>query len=199
MHATTHLETGIVKAKKCWIGQSAAKHLVVKRDMMKVQRLAERRSAQAGAKCGADVKRPINDRFFAKVAPGAEGCHVWMGAVTPNGYGQFHRDGKTVYAHRVAYELAYGPTDLYVLHRCDNRKCVNPEHLFAGTFDENMADMVTKQRQAHGDRNGRRKLSAEQVKEIRAASGLQREIAAQYGVTPALVSLIRSRSIWRYV
>lgn len=199
MHATTHLETGIVKAKKCWIGQSAAKRLTINYGMMKVQRLAERRSTQAGAKCGANVKRPIEERFFAKVAVRESGCHEWIGSLMPNGYGQIHKDGKTAYAHRVAYELAYGPTNLFVLHSCDNRKCVNPTHLFEGTFAENMQDMVDKQRQAAGDRSGRRKLSSEQVRCIRSEVGLHREIASKYGVTPSLVSMIRSGRIWRSV
>jgi len=199
MHATTHSETGIVTAKKCWIGQSAAKHLTVNYGMMKVQRLAERRSVLANAKCGANVKRPIKERFLAKVSVRDNGCHEWTGCLMPNGYGQFHKDGQTAYAHRVAYELAYGPTDLYVLHKCDNRKCVNPEHLFSGTFQENMTDMVMKQRQAAGDRSGRRKLTSGQVQAIRSEVGLHREIADKYGVTPSLVSMIRSGRIWRNV
>ncbi len=199
MHATTHPETGIVTAKKCWIGQSAAKHLITKRGMMKVQRLAGNGVPSSEGKCGANVKRPLTERFFAKVAVRENGCHEWTGCLMPNGYGQIHRDGKTAYAHRVAYEIAYGSTDAYVLHKCDNRKCVNPSHLFAGSFTENMADMVTKGRQARGDRNGRRKLSSVEVQQIRSEIGLHREIATKYGVTPSLVSMIRSGRIWRNV
>ena len=199
MHATTHLETGIVTAKKCWIGQSAAKHLTLDCGMMKVQRLAERRSAQVGAKCEADMKRSLKERFFSKVQKVESGCHEWTGCLMPNGYGQFHKDGKTAYAHRVAYELAYGvPTD-YVLHTCDNRKCVNPEHLFSGSFYDNMNDMVSKQRQAHGERNWHHKLTAEQVKSIRSEVGLNREIASKYGVSASLISMIRSGRIWKLV
>jgi hypothetical protein len=185
--------------KSAVIGQSAAKHLIINCDMMKVQRLAERRSAQASAKCGADVKKPIEDRFFAKVAVRDSGCHEWTGCLMPNGYGQFHKDGKTAYAHRVAFELAYGATDQYVLHTCDNRKCVNPKHLFSGTFEDNMADMVAKGRQAAGDRNGRRKLSSEQVLAIRSEVGTHDVIAAKYNVTGGLVSMIRSGRIWKNV
>ena len=145
------------------------------------------------------MKKSIESRFFAKVATRDSGCHEWTGCLMPNGYGQFHKDGKTAYAHRVAYELAYGPTNQYVLHKCDNRKCVNPEHLFAGSFEENMQDMVNKNRQAQGDRNGRRKLSSTDVRAIRAMVGLQREIAAKYNVTPSLVAMIRSGRIWRNV
>ena len=199
MHATTHSETGIVTAKKCWIGQSAAKHLTVNHGMMKVQRLSRKGVRPSGRKCEANVRQAVKDRFLAKVAVRESGCHEWTGCLMPNGYGQFHKDGRTAYAHRVAYELAYGSTHLYVLHKCDNRKCVNPEHLFSGTFADNMLDMVAKNRQAQGDTNGRRKLSSDQVRAIRSEIGLHREIADKYGVTPSLVSMIRSGRIWRSV
>jgi len=181
------------------IGQSAAKRLIINSDMMKVQRLAERRSSQVGAKCGASMKRPISERFFEKVSVNENGCHEWTGCIMPNGYGQFHKDGKTAYAHRVAYELANGVAADFVLHKCDNRKCVNPGHLFSGTFDDNMADMVAKKRQAHGEKNSHAKLNAEKVKAIRSEVGLHREIGAKYGVTASLVSMIRSGRIWRNV
>ena len=199
MHTTTHLETGNVTVKKCLIGQSAAKRLIIKCGMMKVQRLAERRSFQVKAKCGANMKRPIEQRFFEKVSINENGCHDWTGSIMPNGYGQFHKNGKTAYAHRVAFELANGAATDFVLHKCDNRKCVNPEHLFSGTSADNMADMVAKGRQAHGHRNGHAKLNAEKVKAIRSEIGLHREIGAKYGVTRSLVSMIRSGRIWRNV
>jgi hypothetical protein len=109
-------------------------------------------------------------------------------------------DGKAVYAHRAAWEMVNGSIgDLYVLHRCDNRKCVNPEHLFLGTFDENMADMVRKDRQALGTRNGHAKLTDDQVRGIRAATGRQKAIAAEFGVTQSLISMIRSGRIWQHI
>ena len=166
---------------------------------MKVQRLAGNGVGPSGPKCEADMKRSIEERFFAKVQRKESGCHEWVGCLMPNGYGQFHKDGKTAYAHRIAYELAYGATDQQVLHRCDNRKCVNPEHLFSGTLQDNMADMMQKGRQCAGNRNGRRKLSSDLVRSIRAEVGLQREIAAKYGVTPSLIAMIRNGKIWRSV
>ena len=150
-------------------------------------------------KCGANMKRSLKERFFSKVSKSDTGCHEWNGCLMPNGYGQFHKDGKTAYAHRVAFELANGKTTDFVLHACDNRKCVNPEHLFAGSFNDNMNDMVEKQRQAHGERNGHHKLTKEQVRQIRQEVGLNREIASRYGVSASLISMIRSGRIWRLV
>ena len=119
----------------------------------------------------------------------------------PNGYGQFHLNGKTAYAHRVAYEIAYGlfPKEAFVMHSCDNRKCVNPAHLSLGTFDLNMADMVDKKRQAHGARNSHAKLAPDQVRAIRSEVGTHTEIAARYGVSQALISMVRSGRIWKHV
>lgn len=89
-------------------------------------------------------------RFFAKVAKG-DGCWLWTGATHRNGYGSFKlRGGRQVRAHRFSWELARGPVPdgLSVLHRCDNRRCVRPEHLFVGTQRENLSDMVAKGRSA---------------------------------------------------
>jgi hypothetical protein len=146
------------------------------------------------------MKQDLEARFQAKVAKAASGCHEWTGCLMPNGYGQIHLNGRTAYAHRVAWELAHGPIDgLYVLHRCDNRKCVNPAHLFLGSFEDNMADMVAKRRQAHGAKNGHAKLTPAQVLAIRAATGKQKDIASEFGVSKPLVSMIRSGRIWQHI
>lgn len=119
----------------------------------------------------------------------------------PNGYGQFSLNGRAAYAHRVSYEMAKGliPKGMQIMHSCDNRGCVNPAHLSLGTFDQNMADMTNKRRQAHGEKNGHAKLTAAQVLEVRNAIGTQQAIADAYGVCRPLVSMIRSRRIWRNI
>lgn len=118
-----------------------------------------------------------------------------------NGYGQVRYKGKTAYAHRVAWELANGTIEngAYVLHRCDNRKCVNPDHLFLGSFNDNMEDMVSKGRQAAGEKNAHAKLTEDQVREILNMSGTNQEVADKFGVTHSLISMIRNRRIWRCI
>jgi hypothetical protein len=99
-------------------------------------------------------RRPIDPalRFAAFVARCA-GCWEWTGALHRNGYGAFKlRDGRQMLAHRFAWELANGavPEGLNVLHQCDNRRCVRPDHLFVGTQRENIRDMVAKGRHFAG-------------------------------------------------
>lgn len=85
--------------------------------------------------------------FYSKVKE-VNGCWEWQGAVSGPGYGQTRFFGKSFAAHRVSYEIAYGAIKkgLFVCHKCDNRKCVNPNHFFLGTAKDNTLDMLSKGR-----------------------------------------------------
>lgn len=87
---------------------------------------------------------------------GANGCWLWAGATKPNGYGNFALNGKTLGAHRAAWLLMRGdiPAGMQVCHCCDVRACVNPEHLFIGTQQDNMDDMDAKGRRVVADHAG---------------------------------------------
>lgn len=157
---------------------------------------------------------PPSKRFAKYVDKTSDGsCWEWKGYRKPNGYGSFYIPNFGRYAHRASYLLHVGPIPegLWVLHRCDNRGCVNPDHLFLGTVQDNTDDMMKKgrnflavhpERRAIGERCGGAKLRAEQVVEVRRlrAEGLTYpNIGARLGVTGQAIFHICNGRNWKHV
>lgn len=151
--------------------------------------------------------KSLEERFWEKVdIQSYDVCWEWKASKTKKGYGSFGFSSRTEYAHRVSWILSFGediPDGLFVCHRCDNRSCVNPYHLFLGTAKENSEDMVNKGRSIVNERNPMSKLKETDVKSIRDLLSLgklsQRKIAKMFGVSSATVSFINSGLTWKDV
>lgn len=111
------------------------------------------------------------ERFATRNAVRKNGCIEWTGAMQKSGYGILSLAGRFWLAHRAAWFLHTGidPKGMCVCHRCDNPRCVNVEHLFLGSQEDNVRDMETKNRSVHpiGEQHGRAKLSKKDVIQIR--------------------------------
>jgi hypothetical protein len=148
-------------------------------------------------------RRSLDERFWPKVRK-TDGCWEWTAAKYHDGYGAFVvRRGALRRAHRVAYVLSGGriPLGACMCHRCDNRACVRPDHLFIGSPATNMADMLSKGRgnPPRGERSGTHKLSASAVVDIARSGGLRDALAAKYGVSKSTISRVRSGRGWRHI
>lgn len=151
------------------------------------------------------------ERFWPKVkVAGTEECWEWQGALSETGYGLFRKGGRgtaTSNAHRALWEQLNGavPRGLVVCHSCDNRRCVNSNHLWLGTHQENMDDMVHKRRHwvLRGNSSPTRVLTSVQVENIRqtytTTTISQENLARQYGVNQSTISRIVRWKRWAFL
>lgn len=125
------------------------------------------------------------------------GCLVWRMSTNQDGYGHFGLHGKRFRAPRAAYECFVGPIPcgVYVLHKCDNPRCVNPEHLFLGTQLDNMRDAVAKGRVSRHGKSHRSRLTNEQLSLAKIAHEIHgvmaSELALELGISPSSFSVYK--------
>ena len=165
------------------------------------------------------------DRFNEKISVSKTGCIEWGGAKDQDGYGVIQKDGKRKKTHRAIWEYYHGkiPSGLNICHKCDNPCCVNIDHLFLGTQNDNMQDMIKKGRKVvnsnpirgekhwtkihpenlaklRGEKNGGSKLTWEQVEEIIQENKLLRKpetyYAKKYGVGRSTIGRILRGESW---
>ena len=148
------------------------------------------------------------DRFWTKVNKIPGGCWEWNAYCDKRGYGIFRLDSRTVRAHRLsAFWAGILPSldsELLACHHCDNPKCVNPEHLFAGTDADNAQDRIKKGREHYpiGETNPRAKLTENDILAMRqlVANGIPRkDIASQYEISLSQVNNIVNRKHWSHI
>lgn len=149
---------------------------------------------------------PLAERFWEHVEK-SDGCWNWTATTRgSNGYGQIGeggQGGRNLSAHRVSWEIHNGPIPdgMFVLHRCDNPLCVNPDHLWLGTIAENNADRERKGRGAdrRGEKSTTAKLTTEQVLAIRSDHRPQRIVAEAYGIRQGHVSRLKNGTRWPHL
>lgn len=149
----------------------------------------------------------IMDDFWGAAERNGE-CLEWQRCRNDYGYGRVTYNGRVERAHRVSYELMYGeiPDGTVIRHRCDNPACIHPLHLEAGTMQDNSNDMVSRGRHVPvslpGEKHPMNRLSEDDILAIRSAPtgyGTGVRLAEKYGVTPAAISAIRKRKLWRHI
>jgi len=134
-------------------------------------------------------------------------CWEWMGIKNKQGYGLFTIKHKQYLAHRITYKSIYGeiPDGLFVLHKCDNPSCCNPNHLWIGTHQDNMNDMVFKKRQRSlfGEKHRNAKLTNKDVLKIRelysTGEYYQAELGRMFGVYKGEICDIVHNKIWKHL
>lgn len=133
-------------------------------------------------------------------------CWLWTGATTGANYGSVWWEGKYISVHRAAFECSNGPIPkgIWVLHKCDNPCCFNPDHLFSGTGQDNAIDMHTKGCGfiPQGERQGQSKLKEAEVLEIRRLLNeghTQRSLGETYGVSHSIIGRIGKRQAWGWL
>lgn len=158
----------------------------------------------------ADSTPTLTTRFWLRVQK-TDSCWLWIGHCDVGGYGIIHtaywHNDRQMKAHRVSYEIHYGsfPKHLRVLHRCDNPRCVRPDHLFLGTDIDNIRDRDAKgrRRQVRGEQQGSAKVTAAQVADMRRRYDQEHAtcagLARQFSISPSQVRNIVKRRDWQHI
>lgn len=149
-------------------------------------------------KCGLSAIERLENKSIPE--PNS-GCWLWLAGLDTHGYGSLSIGRTKVLAHRLSFATHKGPipSGAYVLHTCDNRACINPDHLWLGTHADNMRDMAAKRRNVTypGTSNVNAKLTPDVARAIFADPRRSGQISRQYGICPSTVRRIKTGRLWR--
>jgi len=165
----------------------------------------KRTKKHIGINAGAFI--PIEVRFWSKVKMGKlNECWEWQGAVASNGYGNLKKSfsNNSINSHRISWELHKGkiPKELHVLHKCDNKLCVNPNHLYLGTNKDNMRDKAERNFNIKGEKNHSAKYTNKDILKIRGLykNGVKQiDIAKIFNTKQGAISDIVNRKVWKHI
>jgi hypothetical protein len=171
----------------------------VERDV-KGTSLRSGRCKQCGFSCKILTENNIKNSFDKKYKKDKNGCWIWQASLNFGGYGKFGNNT----AHRYSWERFKGkiPEEMCVLHKCDVRNCVNPDHLWLGTNQDNTADKIAKGRQIFGEKSGTSKLTEKDVlkiRKMRISGKTIKEISEYFCMTSNNISQICLNKRWKHV
>lgn len=151
------------------------------------------------------MSAPFSKESFEQKFVKSDGCWEWLATKNQDGYGRVKQFGVLKSAHRVSYELYKGPLNgLQVLHKCDNPSCVNPDHLFLGSIQDNATDKKLKGRAVANRMPGESHPSHKLTDEIVASIYLDKEfsqnhLATFYDVSQAIIWKIKNKKAWKHL
>ena len=158
---------------------------------------------------GTRARGTVEERFHRHYEK-TDNCWIWLGRLFGKGYGSIGLGGKgakQVLAHRLSYQIHKGPIPdgMVVMHKCDNPRCVNPDHLEAGTQSQNIKDAFSRGRKINlpsglkGESHGASKLTEKIVLEIRESKISMAKLAVLHSVSKSTIERIRYRETWRHI
>ena len=155
------------------------------------------------AKCGTRYWNmpPRTNWFYQRYRVTESGCWEWLGCKDVGGYGRVTLKKTNRLAHRCMYEHMNGeiPDGAHICHKCDNRSCINPEHLYLGTHQDNMKDRDAKGRGVvpRGEHHHKAKLTWARVREIRSTEEPANALAKKFGVCKSTIERVRRGRFWK--